>query len=126
MKQSKKKKFQWQQWLGMGFFMLIGAACGFWMVYFLEQNAAADRPVYVELLSLAGMLIGMYAGIFLQLIIHEAGHLVFGMRSGYRFSSFRIGSFMWIRENDKIHCKRMSLAGTGGQCLMCPPELQDG
>lgn len=126
MKQSKKKKFQWQQWLGMGIFMLIGAVCGFWMVYFLEQNAAADRPLHIVLLSLAGILLGIYVGIFLQLIIHEAGHLVFGLRSGYRFSSFRIGSFMWLKDKDRIVLRKLSIAGTGGQCLMVPPEMTDG
>jgi len=60
------------------------------------------------------------------LILHEAGHLVFGLMTGYRFSSFRILSFMWVKENDKIKLRRLSLAGTGGQCLMTPPEFNDG
>lgn len=72
------------------------------------------------------LFIGMYLGIFLQLTIHEAGHLVFGLKSGYRFSSFRIGSFMWLKENDKIVSRKLRLAGTGGQCLMVPPQMQDG
>jgi len=68
----------------------------------------------------------MYVGIMLHMIIHEAGHLVFGLMSGYKFSSFRVGSFMLKKEDDRLVLKRFTLAGTGGQCLMSPPDLKDG
>lgn len=60
--------------------------------------------------------------LYIQIIIHELGHLFFGLLSGYGFSSFRIGSLMLIRENNKMKVKKYSLAGTGGQCLMSPPK----
>ena len=126
MKKEQKKKGKWQQWLAMGFFMLIGAVCGVLMVSFMEQRVTENSSLPEDLISLGVLIIGMYVGLFLQLTIHEAGHLVFGLISGYRFSSFRIGSFMWLKENDKIVCKKLSLAGTGGQCLMVPPQMQDG
>lgn len=126
MKKEQKKKGKWQQWLAMGFFMLIGAVCGVLMVSFMKQRGAENSSLPEDLISLGVLIIGMYVGLFLQLTIHEAGHLVFGLISGYRFSSFRIGSFMWLKENDKIVCKKLSLAGTGGQCLMVPPQMQDG
>ena len=72
------------------------------------------------------MIIWMYLAILLHMIIHEAGHLVFGLLTGYKFSSFRIFSIMWLKEDDKIVCKRLSLAGTGGQCLLLPPDMKDG
>lgn len=78
----KKKKVQWQQWIGMGFYILMGAACGILMVMFTERNAEGDQTVSEELLTLLVLFVGMYISIFLQLIIHEAGHLVFGLRSG--------------------------------------------
>ena len=126
MKKEQKKKGKWQQWLAMGFFMLIGAVCGVLIVSFMEQRVTENSSLPEDLISLGVLIIGMYVGLFLQLTIHEAGHLVFGLISGYRFSSFRIGSFMWLKENDKIVCKKLSLAGTGGQCLMVPPQMQDG
>lgn len=70
--------------------------------------------------------IGFYAGMYLQVILHEAGHALFGLLTGYRLTSFRIGKFMWLRQNGKIRLKKFSLAGTVGQCLMEPPELVDG
>ena len=63
---------------------------------------------------------------FAQTVVHEAGHLLFGLLTGYQFSSFRIGSFMWLEKDGKLTLKRFSLAGTGGQCLMDPPEPVDG
>ena len=61
-----------------------------------------------------------------SLIAHEGGHLVFGLASGYRFSSFRVGSFMISEENGHLVTSRYSLAGTGGQCIMDPPDMKDG
>lgn len=126
MKKNKKKTVHWQQWLIMGFFMLIGAACGILMVRFVEQGANEEASLFEKIGPLFVLFVGLYVGIFLHLIIHEAGHLVFGLKSGYQFSSFRIGSFMWLKENDKVVRKKLSLAGTGGQCLMVPPEMKDG
>ncbi len=59
---------------------------------------------------------------FAHVIIHESGHLILGLISGYQFVSFRIGSLMFIKNNGKIQGKRFNVVGTGGQCLMMPPE----
>ena len=121
----KQKKGQWQRWVVKGFLLLVGAGCGMLMALFVE-GVAADQPLHRDLLALAGLLFGMYVSIFAHMIIHEAGHLVFGLKSGYQFSSFRIGNFMWLKENGKLVHKKLSIAGTGGQCLMVPPEMKDG
>lgn len=68
------------------------------------------------ILGLAGIMLLAY----ISIIVHEAGHLIFGLMSGYGFSSFRIGSLMWVKQDGKIRLRRFSLAGTGGQCLMVP------
>ena len=118
----KQKKYQWQQYIGLAFFVLLGGACGFLMVQYMEATASQERGLGEELFLFAGLMLMMYAAIFLQIIVHEAGHLLFGLWTGYRFSSFRIGSWMWIKEGDRLRFRRFSLAGTGGQCLMLPPE----
>ena len=105
--------------------MLIGAVCGYLMIMFIDKFSD-DTPLNEEILSLVGLFIGMYVALFFHLIVHEAGHLIFGLLTGYKFSSFRIGSFMWMKENGKLTLKRLSIAGTGGQCLMSPPEMKDG
>lgn len=122
----KRQKTVWQQWIAMVFMMLIGAACGVLIVIYMETTYTTGRTVGKELFILALLVIVMYAALYLQMVIHEAGHLVFGLLSGYQFSSFRIMSFMWVKENNSIKFRKLTIAGTGGQCLMVPPELEDG
>ncbi len=123
---SSKRKIQWRQGIATIFFLLIGAVCGFFMGKVIAGSFEAERPFFETVLTAIGVLLSMYAAILIQLIVHEAGHLVFGLLSGYRFSSFRIFSVIWVREDGKIRCKRLSIAGTGGQCLMNPPDMVDG
>lgn len=120
----KKKKCDWQQYIVLFFYILIGGLCGFLMVRFIDNMP--PMPLWEELLWLIGLLAMMYIAIMVQMIIHEAGHLLFGLLSGYRFSSFRILNFMWVSENGTLKFRRLSIAGTGGQCLMSPPDLADG
>ncbi len=60
--------------------------------------------------------------VVLQIILHEAGHLVMGLLTGYGFVSFRIFNLTLLRQDGKFRIKRFALAGTGGQCLMSPPD----
>ena len=55
-----------------------------------------------------------------HMIIHEIGHLILGLLTGYEFVSFRIGSITVIRDNNKFKLKKFKIKGTGGQCLMMP------
>ncbi len=107
-------------------FVLIGAICGVLFMKFLNKTETAGTSGGGKILAILGALVSMCAALILQIIIHEAGHLVFGLLTGYRFISFRVYSFMWMKDNDRIRFKRMSIAGTGGQCLMAPPDLKDG
>ena len=78
-------------------------------------------------LALIPLVLILVVAYFLQIIIHELGHLIFGLMTGYRFKSFRIGSLMLIRNADgKLSFKRLSIAGTAGQCLMGPPDIENG
>ena len=98
---------------------LVGAVFGAFIGYFLPNLPHTPTRLLVIALSL------LVAAV-LHLLVHEAGHLVFGLLTGYQFASFRVDSFMWVKEGDTIKFKRMSLVGTAGQCLMAPPELVDG
>ncbi len=69
--------------------------------------------------------ISVIISFYLHIIIHEGGHYIFGRLTGYKFTSFRIGSITFIKEDDKIKIKKFSIAGTGGQCLMEPPEYKE-
>ena len=120
MKQKNKKTGAlFGQIVGMLLYMLVGALCGGLLIRYVE--ALPDSFV----LTMALLLVGVYIAMALQIAIHEAGHLVFGLLTGYRFSSYRFFSLMWIKQDGRLHFKRLSLAGTGGQCLMAPPDWRE-
>lgn len=58
----------------------------------------------------------------LNIVLHEGGHLVAGLLTGYRFVSFRFLNWTLIRQGGRLHWRNYELAGTGGQCLMAPPD----
>ena len=120
-----KSKKSGGQFLGIVLYMLVGAACGILILSYMENLPTAEMPAGGLLLFIP-LLLSVYAALLLQIVIHEAGHLVFGLATGYQFVSFRVWSIMWLKKDGKIQFKRMSLAGTGGQCLMSPPDLADG
>ncbi len=125
-KSKKKQPGVWQQCLMILFSIITCGLCGFFIGMYLVDLLEGDSSLSEILFSGGALLITFYIAIFLQIIIHEGGHLIFGLLTGYKFSSFRIGSFMWIKDNDKLRFRRLSIAGTGGQCLLVPPDLKNG
>lgn len=106
--------------------LLISAAIGFLCGYAIWEyvgklGSGLSLPLY--LLALAAGLLALALAVILQILIHEGGHLIFGLISGYGFVSFRVGSLMLLKgENGRLSFKRYFLAGTAGQCLMSPPR----
>lgn len=108
--------------------ILLGAALGLGLGVGLAMmlDRMPELPVgamiAVDLLALT-MLYGYF---LLNVILHEAGHLLFGLLTGWRFVSFRIGSALWRRGPDgRLTRSKFSLAGTAGQCLMAPPPWRE-
>lgn len=83
-------------------------------------------PEEQEIFLLLIIFLSIYITMYVQLIIHELGHLIFGLLSGYKFSSFRVGNIMLIKHGKKLKFKKLTIAGTAGQCLMSPPNIKDG
>ena len=105
-------------------FVGIGIFSGHLIAEYLDTVYSGS---YVsDIISLALMMVCMYIMMYVQIAIHEGGHLVFGLLTGYKFQSYRIGSFILKKTEDGLRTGRFSIAGTGGQCLMEPPELKDG
>ncbi len=75
------------------------------------------------LLSIITGIGALIVSLFLLVTIHEGGHLVCGLLSGYRFVSFRLFNLTVIRSEGKLRVKHFAVAGTGGQCLLSPPDL---
>lgn len=83
-----------------------------------------ETEYQVLIIILAGLI--FYLTLYIQLIIHELGHLIFGLISKYKFSSFRIGNLILVKNNKKIKLKLLKISGTGGQCIMIPPKSENG
>lgn len=88
-------------------------------VFFSERMTANGLGMFM-VYWIAGMVI-LVAVMYAQIIIHEGGHLVCGLASGYRFVSFRVASLILYRDGGRLRAGRFSIAGTGGQCLLEPP-----
>ncbi len=108
-------------------YMLIGAALGLFIAHTIDSalpqlSPGASLAAYA-LLLVAFLPIGMA-----HIILHEAGHMVCALLSGYGFCSFRILHWIWQKGADgRLRFSRLSLAGTAGQCLMTPPDwTEDG
>jgi len=102
---------------------IIGGVAGGIGGYFGAEYLTTGEGSLIDLLV---FLVAVILSYYLHIIIHEGGHLVFGLRSGYQFVSFRIGSLILYKEDGKYKFGKYKLAGTGGQCLMAPPELVNG
>ncbi len=57
-----------------------------------------------------------------QFAIHEVGHLIGGLLTGYRLVSFRIGSTALTRHGGRFSLRSYNLAYRGVQCIMAPPD----
>lgn len=66
-------------------------------------------------------LLSFFIFIFIGIIVHELGHLVFGLLSGYSFISFRIGPFVWSKEGNRLKFNMLK-SPIIGQCLMEPVD----
>ena len=102
--------------------MFVGAIIGY-----AVGKIAGDALARVDTPNIIFLFIAGVIAFILQVIVHEAGHLVFGLLSGYKFISFRVFDFKIIKdENGKLKIRYERLAGTGGQCLMRAPEYVEG
>lgn len=79
-----------------------------------------------DIFDLSWLLVCSYLLLVSQIVIHEAGHALFGKMTGYKMTSFRVLSFMWSRYPDgRIVFKKCPVVGSSGQCLMVPPEYSE-
>lgn len=111
--------------------MLAGIIIGFglvWLITGIADNGdtTVNENKEIDWLLLAGS-IGL-AFLFLavcgilQTILHEAGHLLGGLATGYRMLSFRVFKYTLVNDGERMRWKRFNIPGTLGQCLMVPSE----
>ncbi|MBR4082784.1 MAG: hypothetical protein IKK33_00710 [Lachnospiraceae bacterium] len=120
---------------GSTIFIVVCAVVGGFIGFFgamlgdkLDLSAYAPFPVWEGLgfLYLLAFIVCYLVVTVLHTIIHEGGHLVFGLLSGYEFLSFRIFSYIFVKKDGKITLKKLKVVGILGQCLMYPPKWKEG
>ena len=92
-----------------------------------ESVTTVTRTVFEKftlqkVLGIIGILAAVLLAAVLSIIIHEGGHLVAGLLTGYKFVSFRFFNWTLIRKDGRLQWRNFELEGTGGQCLMAPPD----
>ena len=120
-KKIKIKKNKGKQILSFLAYILLGGILGVLLAIFFPDVVLGN--IFGNAIALV---MGVFVGLFLQILIHEAGHLIFGLLTGYSFVSYRVGSVALIRVQNKFKIKRFHIPGTAGQCLMNPPDYKEG
>ena len=87
--------------------ILVGAILGaFGGIYSSKFNLSFGNA----LLDLFFLFIIYVLSFFVQTILHEGGHLIFGLLSNYEFISFRIGSLTLVKEGNKLLFKKFKIS----------------
>ena len=123
MEENRKKK---PSILFYAVFVLIGIVIGLLIVSAMGSQRLKEMNTGTFLLKYVGGILVFFLAAWLQLILHEAGHLLFGLLTGYRLSYFRIGGFTIVKEDNGYSFKKLNMAGTAGQCMMVPPDMENG
>ncbi len=111
-----------KKYAGVILSILIGGVCGAAGAVF----GARFLPETGGILPIILVVVSLILSCYMHIILHEGGHLVCGLLSGYKFVSFRAGSLMLMKSRGKYCIKRFKIPGTGGQCLLDPPGTPDG
>ena len=111
-------------WRQLGYIVLcliVGAVIGLLIGHFFGPSLA-DQMRHV---SITYLLATFIVSTILHIIIHEGGHLLGGLLTGYKFVSFRVMDLKLEKsESGGFKFRWQHVAGTGGQCLMRPPRYQ--
>ena len=110
---------------GLAIGVLIVIIC---IAFFTDVTLAElyDKLSVIGILSIIisciGSIAALFIAIFAQILLHESGHLIMGLLAKFKFVSFRVANLTLLKENGKYKIKKFFIAGTGGQCLLSPPN----
>ncbi|MCL2399926.1 MAG: site-2 protease family protein [Defluviitaleaceae bacterium] len=102
--------------------IVLGIISGVFLVLMgVESQHLSFLYNFFSSMSVLAFIVSILVFYFIGIIFHELGHLVFGLYTGYRFSSFRISPFILFKEDDRIKFT-LSPSIFPGQCLMAPAK----
>ena len=116
----KKATKRAKVWMGYAAFLICCFAAGYLIAWSGHTGGASITTG--KIFSTAKVLVFFCLCAYLHILLHEAGHLLAGLTTGYRFVSFRVASFTLVRTGKGFAMRRFSIPGTAGQCLMMPGD----
>lgn len=123
---SYKKKMKIEQFI-YSLISILGFACIGGCIGYVIGTIQKRMGGNISGLKLCVMALLALTAIFLSytinICLHEIGHMIFGLISGYEFSSLRFGKLMLAKENGKLRFCKYDMPGTGGQCIMTAPKV---
>ena len=127
--ENRARKLKRQQMISTVITMVYAMAVGIiGMIIMMEKElpliSRLDRKLQI-FPTMMIIMIYMLLSNYLHICLHETGHMIFGLLTGYRFQSIRFGSLMIFNSDKGLKLARYALAGTGGQCIMLPPDTDD-
>ena len=121
MKKQRKKYPLSAHLIAIALGIAVGAVIGFALGPVIDAFGAGGS-LGGTLIAVGAALVALAVLYYVTIVAHEAGHLVFGLATGWRFVSFRIGTLTLVRADGRFALRRYAIAGTGGQCLLEPPS----
>jgi len=106
------------QWI-----MLLFTFIGFFLGYFYIDQFSNDVNLFLVLYV---TFLAFFIGLYLHIILHEIGHLICGLCTGYHFVALCILNITIVKKNGKLKIKRYRIPGAGGGCLLSPPDMKNG
>ena len=110
---------------------IIGLILAFLLILFIDGSEGLSNAMNKDVnaskiaISIACTFASLLITAILQFALHEVGHLLFGLASGYKFSSIRLYKYAIVKDDSGYHVKKFNIQGTGGQCIMTLPEDTD-
>ena len=113
---------------GLAIGAIIGLILAFLLILFIDGSEGLSNAMNKDVnaskiaISVACTFVSLIITAILQFTLHEVGHLLFGLATGYKFSSIRIYKYALVKDESGFHVKKFNIQGTGGQCIMTLPE----
>ena len=101
--------------------ILVCVVLGGLLGFSIFKDFGDDLVWWKFVLRLLEGLFLFYLAVFLQIVLHETGHMIAGLIRGWSFISFMILGVVLSKRNGRFCLSRFAIPGVGGQCLMMPP-----
>lgn len=118
-----KAKTQTAIYLVITYIGFIG--CGFCiglLLEWLDDIKGSKLSVFECVVTFLMSITIMSVAYLVHICLHECGHTLFGLITGYKFLSLRWGNLILYKSNGKLKLGIFKMGGTAGQALMLPPD----